>query len=86
MENRINGAVIMADGNRVTAADLELDAVESEPLSLDLRHVRQQAERQAVQNALAFAAGNVSQAAELLGVTRPTLYDLVRKHDLAVSE
>jgi len=81
LENRVNAAAIMAEGKLVTAKDLGLEppATESETEVLPLRDVRQRAEAQAVQRALAIAGGNMSRAAELLGVTRPTLYDLVER-------
>ena len=70
----------MAEGNLVTAADLSLTQPQSgEAALLTLREVRQRAEAQAVQRALAVAGGNISKAAELLGVTRPTLYDLMAR-------
>ncbi|MEW6253468.1 MAG: sigma 54-interacting transcriptional regulator, partial [Planctomycetota bacterium] len=80
MENLIKRAAIMADGNQITADDLGLDAaagIEAQPLNL--RQARENAERQAVVRALAQSKGSVAQAAELLGVTRPTLYDLMAK-------
>jgi two-component system, NtrC family, response regulator len=80
LENRVNAAAIMAEGNLVTAADLSLTQPQSaEAALLTLREVRQRAEAQAVQRALAVAGGNISKAAELLGVTRPTLYDLMAR-------
>ena len=81
LENRVNAAAIMADGKMVTAADLNLQAppAGSEAEILPLREVRQRAEVAAVQRALAITAGNISKAAELLGVTRPTLYDLMER-------
>jgi two-component system, NtrC family, response regulator len=80
LENRIKGAVIMAEGAVVTAADLGLDDPGDDPEYLNLRVARRRAEAQAVRQALAVARGNLSRAAELLGVTRPTLYDLLGKH------
>ena len=80
LENRIKGAVIMAEGAVVTANDLGLQAPGDDPEYLNLRMARQRAETQAVRQALAMARGNLSRAAELLGVTRPTLYDLLQKH------
>ncbi len=79
MENKIKAAVIMAEGKFVTAADLGL-AVVATPPSLNLRVVRQAAETQAIRQALLRTAGNISRTAELLGVTRPTLYDLMAKY------
>ena len=73
----------MAEGNRVTSDDLNLprsaDASATVDPVLDLRAVRDQAERGAVVMALARANGNIAKASELLGVTRPTLYDLMRR-------
>ena len=82
LENKIKGAVIMADGKLVTAADLGLEAGDGEPESLNLREVRQRAESKAIRVALTRSYGNISKAAELLGITRPTLYDLMNKYGL----
>jgi two-component system NtrC family response regulator len=81
MENRIKGAVIMAEGKFVTAVDLGL-ATNVTPPTLNLRVVRQNAETQAIREALVRAAGNISRTAELLGITRPTLYDLMAKYEI----
>ena len=80
LENRIKGAVIMAEGAVVTAGDLGLEDPGDDPEYLNLRVARRRAEAQAVRQALAVARGNLSRASELLGVTRPTLYDLLDKH------
>ncbi|HEY5666844.1 MAG TPA: PEP-CTERM-box response regulator transcription factor, partial [Gammaproteobacteria bacterium] len=78
LENKIKGAVIMADGKQVTASDLGIDGIEGmEVESLNLREVRQRAESKAIRTALMKNFGNISRAAEQLGVTRPTLYDLL---------
>lgn len=81
MENKIKAGVIMAEGKFVTAADLGLEIAAS-PLSLNLRVVRQSAETLAIRQALARSGGNISRTAELLGVTRPTLYDLMAKYGI----
>jgi two-component system NtrC family response regulator len=80
LENRIKGAVIMADSAVVSANDLGLQDPGKKPEYLNLRAARQRAEVQAVRQALAMARANLSRAAELLGVTRPTLYDLLQKY------
>jgi two-component system NtrC family response regulator len=79
MENLIKRATIMADGPMLNTDDLGLQASNVEPQPLNLRQVRDEADRVAVSRALAKAHGNVAQAAELLGVSRPTLYDLMAK-------
>jgi two-component system NtrC family response regulator len=86
LENRIKGAVIMAEGAVVTAADLSLEDPGDDPEYLNLRVARQRAEAQAVRQSLAVARGNLSRAAELLGVTRPTLYDLLGKHSIDAAQ
>lgn len=82
MENKIKRAVIMADGKYVTREDLGL--AEAGELSLNLRHVRQEAERGAILRALSMTDNNISAAAKLLGITRPTFYDLIKKYDMSV--
>jgi two-component system NtrC family response regulator len=82
LENRVKRATVMAEGNRVSAADLDLTPDDQDAEPLNLKKVRELAERQALQRAMAQADGNVSQAAKLLGVSRPTLYDLMRQHNL----
>ena len=86
LENRIKGAVIMAEGAVVTASDLGLQDPGDDPEFLNLRVARQRAESQAVRQALAVSRGNLSRAAELLGVTRPTLYDLLEKHRIEAAQ
>ena len=82
MENKIKGAVVVADGPLLTATDLGLAEPSSADAKLNLRQVRDAAERRAVEEALALAAGNISRAADLLGVARPTVYDLMQRHGL----
>ena len=82
LENKINRAVIMADGASITAEDLELVETDQEPMPLNLRAVREQAEQQAIQRALMLSNQRVAHAADLLGVSRPTLYDLMDKYVL----
>ena len=80
LENRIKRAVIMADSNQITREDVGLQA-DSDALdtSLDLRLIRDNAEKTAILAALGRVNGNVLKAAELLGVSRPTLYDLMHR-------
>jgi two-component system NtrC family response regulator len=82
MENRIKTAVIMAEGKLITANDLALQPADGGP-DLNLRVVRQRAETEAIRQALVRSAGNISRAAELLGITRPTLYDLMEKNKIS---
>ena len=82
LENCLKRAVIMADGNRITADDLGLETVEEDLERLNLRHVRDEAERRAVLRVLARTNNNVARAAEILGVSRPSLYDLMNRFGL----
>jgi len=84
LENRVKRAVIMADGQRVTPADLDLVAPDEVPDVLNLAQAREEAERREIPRALSRAEGNISQAAKLLGISRPTLYDLMRQHNIKV--
>ncbi len=89
LQHAIKRVVIMADGKRIGLDDLKLprrpaagSALPVDEPSLDLRTVRDKAERAAVVSALARTNGNILKAAEILGVSRPTLYDLM--HRLAI--
>ena len=84
LENRVKRAVIMAEGRQVTAADLELAPAERDPMPFNLRQVREEAESRALIRAYRHTGGNVSQAAELLGITRPTFYALIKKYNLDI--
>ena len=82
MENCIKRAVIMADGPLITAEDLGLQAIAALADPINLRQIRDKAECDALMKALARVDGNVVKAAELLGVSRPTIYDLMNRHGL----
>ena len=83
LENRVKRAVIMADGKLVGAVDLDLGARADELVtSLNLKSAREQADRKAIRHALARSEGNISSTAKLLGISRPTLYDLLKQYDL----
>jgi two-component system NtrC family response regulator len=82
LENVVKRAVIMADTDSITAADIGLGVTNGGPNALNLRHVREQAEKNAVLRVLGRVNGNLSKAAELLGVSRPTLYDLMHRFGL----
>ncbi|NPU92017.1 MAG: PEP-CTERM-box response regulator transcription factor [Gammaproteobacteria bacterium] len=84
MENKIKRAVIMCDQRNVGIADLGLP--QPDDISLNLRTVRQDAERAAIIRAISMSDSNISAAAKLLGITRPTLYDLIKKYNIHVSE
>jgi two-component system NtrC family response regulator len=84
LESRIKRAVIMADGNQIRPEDLELTENSMEPVPLNLKEVRDLAERKAIIRALEHSNGNITDAANALGVTRPTLYKLLEKHGLKV--
>jgi len=84
LENRVKRAVIMADGKLVTAADLDLAEEASADDPINLKAVREVADRKAISRAIARTEGNISGAAKLLGISRPTLYDLLKGYDIAV--
>ena len=82
LENRMKRAVIMADGKMVTAEDLDLETPEIEPLPLNLKAAREAADRRSIRQALARSENNISNTAKLLGISRPTLYDLLERYGL----
>ena len=81
LENRVKRASIMADGVQISAADLDIRATSDSDaaLPLNLKHVRDEAEKKAVTRALSRSDQNLAQAARLLGISRPTLYSLLEK-------
>ncbi len=81
LENCIKRAVIMSEGSMIGADDIGLqsNAVVADDFGLNLRQVRDEAERRAALRALAHSDNNIARASELLGVSRPTLYDLMKR-------
>ena len=84
LQNKLKSAVIMAEGSQIQADDLGLSYqdFDSSSETLNLREVRERAESKAIRYAYQIAAKNMSRTAELLGVTRPTLYSMVDKYHL----
>lgn len=82
MENCIKRAVIMADGPQIGTDDLGLSASAAEEEPINLRQVRDEAGYRALVKALARVNGNIVKAAELLGISRPTLYDLMSRYGI----
>ena len=85
LENRIKRAIIMTDGKLVGASDLDLPGARQggeEPLPINLRAAREIADRRAIHQALTRTEHNISGAAKLLGISRPTLYDLMKQYHL----
>ena len=83
LENRVKRAVIMADGKLVAATDLDLaepDAADAHVLNL--KSAREESDRRVIRHALARSEGNISSTAKLLGISRPTLYDLLKQYEL----
>ncbi len=83
MENRVKRAVVMAEDKLISSEDLGINP--SGELAINLRQVRQNAERNAILRALTMTENNISATAKLLGVTRPTLYDLMKKYNIQSS-
>ena len=83
LENRVKRAVIMSDGKLVGAEDLDLGDAEDEDADvLNLKSAREQSDRKVIRHALARSEGNISSTAKMLGISRPTLYDLLKQYDL----
>ena len=84
LENRVKRAVIMADGKLVAAEDLDLaeSGDNEDEMALNLKAARETADRRMIRQALARSEGNISNTARLLGISRPTLYDLLKQYDL----
>ena len=82
LENRMKRAVIMADGKLITPEDLDLAAPADESLPVNLKAAREETDRRLIRHALARTENNISSAAKLLGISRPTLYDLLKQYGL----
>jgi two-component system, NtrC family, response regulator len=83
LENRVKRAVIMSDGKLVGAADLDLAEPDREmSQALNLKTAREVSDRKVIRHALARSEGNISNTAKLLGISRPTLYDLLKQYDM----
>ena len=83
LENRVKRAVIMTESKLVSAADLDLAAPDSTGAQvLNLKSARETADRRVIRHALARSEGNISSTAKLLGISRPTLYDLLKQYDM----
>jgi two-component system NtrC family response regulator len=82
LENRVKRAVIMADGKFITVDDLQFDNVDEDDRLLNLKAAREAADRKAIGRAIARTEGNISNAAKLLGISRPTLYDLLKQYEI----
>ena len=83
LENRVKRAVVMSENRLIGAVDLELAAPDEDLSLYDLRAARARAERDVVGRALARSSGQLSAAARLLGISRPTLYGLMETHGMA---
>ena len=84
LENRVKRAVIMAEDKQISVEDLDLSQPEDDgaDIALNLKAAREQADRRMIRQALARTEGNISNTAKLLGISRPTLYDLLKQYDL----
>ncbi|MEM8799094.1 MAG: PEP-CTERM-box response regulator transcription factor [Pseudomonadota bacterium] len=85
LENRLKRAVIMAEGQKVSAEDLDL-ADKNNAVMLNLKQVREEADRKAISRALVHSDMNITNAAKLLGISRPTFYDLIKQYDIKVQQ
>ncbi len=81
LENRVKRAAIMVDGNIISAIDLDL-ADQADAAIPTLREARMVADRRTIGAALTASAGSISKAAKILGISRPTLYDMVRELEI----
>lgn len=82
LENCIKRAVIMTDDSHITAADIGIQAVDTEPETLNLRQVREDAEKRVILRVLGRLDGNIAKTSEVLGISRPTLYDMINRYGI----
>ena len=80
LENRVKRAVIMADAKLIGAEDLDLAPTDEGEAPLNLKSAREHADRKVIRHALARSEGNISSTARMLGISRPTLYDLLKQY------
>lgn len=81
LKNKVQRAVILSDNNWIVSKDLDIEAKQDLPL-ITLKETREKAEKEAILMALAISRGNVTKAAEILGITRPTLYSVMEKLEM----
>jgi len=89
LQSRMKRAILVTEGDQITPAELELGTAPDhvrQPRLMTLKEARTQAERQALLDVFGQVEGNVSQAAKILGISRPTLYDLLRQHNVKIGE
>lgn len=82
LENKLKRSVIMTESDRIAERDLALGGSEKGVALLNLKQVREDADKRALRQALAVSDGNISQSAKLLGISRPTLYDLLKQYNI----
>lgn len=85
LENRMKRAMVLADGKYIGAEDLDIDFGENAAQIPTLRQAREAAEHDAIVRALKMSQKNLTAAAKVLGVSRPTLYDLMKTHNLTAA-
>jgi two-component system NtrC family response regulator len=83
VENKIKRAVVLADSHVVQVSDLAIPQTKNKPSVINLKEARKNAEVEAIHSALELSQQNISAAAKLLGITRPTLYDMMKKYNLS---
>jgi len=84
LQGRVKTAVALSRGPKVSAQELRLSTSEAERCLRTLKEIREAAEREALVSALNEAGGKIARAAEILDITRPTIYALLKRYDLKV--